>query len=608
MPCASGLFHSSLNAIEQMLEVQEGEESKIRRRVALVTFSEVVYFHELTKSGGFRTVAMSDLEDPFVPLSPQAIFVDIGDESGRDCVRALLQHLQAATEPEPDNVGRLRESCSVAGTALRACVEAVGLTGGGDVCIFHASTPSAGIGAILPTAPEGSKDIQDATFYEETLSLCFKGGVAVSAVIAPASGVKLDLQTLQWLTWRTGGDVLHLPNFTSETCSYSLAKHLKHWAAKMQASAYGCVFKLRCSKGLQCTSLVAPWPAASSSSDSSAFELPRLTPDASFALTLLPEFDQDGEDDVARRRDDRKKQLFVQTAILYTNGEGERLLRIHTTLITVVYSVRALYQSVSVAPMIALMLKQAAALALDRKKASKVLPKDQLLNQCLQILATYRRHCYTSDIGAQSLVVSKNLSLFPLFVLAARKLLYSFNHEKDHADENLMRILRMPIHSLIVALYPRAHALPVPSATELNAGDEFDAVSNDAQNLASALATPCPVLQEHVAKGPSPAYIIANGFHAYLLRTESGASVEQQASGAIADLAVKACEQIQEQLHPSASPMALSELPIVSDTADNSWQEKVRLATLFVEDEGATEMSYPDWVEFLQGHIMHMLS
>ena len=43
----------------------------------------------------------------------------------------------------------------------------------------------------------------------------------------------------------------HLPDFVGETGYQNLATHIEHWAKKMQSSAYGCVFKLRCSKGLQ---------------------------------------------------------------------------------------------------------------------------------------------------------------------------------------------------------------------------------------------------------------------------------------------------------------------------------------------------------------------
>jgi hypothetical protein len=487
-------------------------------------------------------------------------------------------------------------------------VEAVAETGGGDVIIFHASTPSAGIGALQAVPPEGAQTMQQEAFYEETLCQCIKGGVAVNTVVAQASGVQLDLHALQYLPWRTGGDALHLPNFNIQESCPTLVNEIQHWAERMQSSAYGCVFKLRCSKGLRCSTLFAPWPAASSSPDGSAFELPRLTPDTTFAISLQPELDPDGDDDVMRRQSERKRQLFIQAAVLYTNGEGDRLLRIHTTMISVAYSVRAVYQSVSMAPLIAMMLKQAAVMALDRSKSAKVQPKDHLLNLCLQILAAYRRHCYTSDIGPHCLVVCKTLCLLPLYTLAARKLIYYFNLEKDETcrDDYFRRILRMPIHSILVALYPRAHALPVPTETEEGSRTMSDAIV-DSRNLERAMATPCPLIQEHVVKGPSPAYLIANGFDTWLLTTESGASLGDLASQTLVKMADKAREHLQEKLKPSLHRMALGRLPPFTDNPQQTWQEKVRIATLLVEDEGGTEMSYCEWVEFLQGHIMNMV-
>lgn len=78
-----------------------------------------------------------------------------------------------------------------------------------------------------------------------------------------------------------------------------------------KASAYGCVVKLRASKGMFCKSLVAPWPAAASSEDSSAFEVPRLSPDTSFAFCLEAEPEEE-IDDPYYRREVVKRQLFAQ--------------------------------------------------------------------------------------------------------------------------------------------------------------------------------------------------------------------------------------------------------------------------------------------------------
>mmetsp|Transcript_110552 Transcript_110552/g.174162 ORF Transcript_110552/g.174162 Transcript_110552/m.174162 type:complete len:844 (-) Transcript_110552:65-2596(-) len=605
---SSGFFHAALHAIDVMLDT---DTPKLQRRVALVTYSDSVCFYEMMKSGYFRKVAMVDVEDPFVPVSQHAAFVSIVDEYSRSCLRALLQLLQKSTSFAPEASVCRSDNFAASGAALRVAVDVVSQAGGGDVVMFHASSPSAGIGAMEPVPPEGSSTIQQSTFYEETLCECVKGGVAVSTIVAPAPNVEMDLKTLQWLAWRTGGDTLHLPNFNVQQSLPKLLNHLPHWAAKMQSSAYGCVVKLRCSKGLRCESLVAPWQAAASAVDGSAFELPRLAPETTFAFSLQPEIDNDGEDDLMRRRDERNRQLFVQCVVLYTNGEGEKFLRVHTTHINVVFSVRAVYQSVSIAPLMATILKQAGNLALDKRKGAKVQLKDHLLQICLTILATYRRHCYTSDVASHCLVVSRSLSLLPLFILAARKLFYSFGLAKEEVarEEFFLRLLKMPVHSILTALYPRAHALPVPSELDEGGGERDPVVSAelDARNVERALATQCPLLQEHIAKGISHMYILANGFDAWLLRTEEQ-MIEQHVYEAIFKVADIAREHLQDQVQPSLDVMTLGDIAAASSGADQKWQEKVRTAILFVEDEGAADMSYVEWVEFLQTHVAHMMS
>jgi len=649
----SGLLHAALCAIEGLLL---DDAAPMHRQVSIMLFDDAVHFFELTRSGGFRRVTMCDLDDPFVPLGTKAIFCDTGDEMGRACLRGLIQHLQASAKEAMDS-DILGEQCAVAGSALRCSVEAVTQAGGGDVVIFHASMPSAGLGALhpaqaSPSAPSSptkspaksptksptkspkkgeariGHELQQAEFYEETCRLCILGGVAISTVTAqtataasapssPAASpffpdggaaATLDLGTLQWLPWRTGGDVMHFPDFKEEEDATKLRQRMQHWARRMQGSAYGCVFKLRCSKGLACVSMVAPWPAAASSTDSSAFELPRLSPDAAFSFTIRPEIEHDGDDDISYRTQDRKKQLFLQAAILYTNEEGKRLLRIHTTLISIAFSVRAVFQSISVGPLVASMVKQAAHMMLEKKAGAKhkLQPKDFLLHLCLQILALYRRHCHNADAGSKCLVVSKTLALFPLYVLAARKFLYSVTLAMEHSasDEQLMQLLRMPVHSILMALYPRMFALPVgtPAAEGAGAVEPAPVESRERTTL-----TPCPCLQEHVTRGSSPAYIITNGLRTWLYTTwPAGNLMDEAAVSATRKMAKEACQLIQESIEPIPVSMALEDLPTTAGNKESSWQEKVLWATLFVEDEGGTEFAYLDWVEYLCKNLCEM--
>jgi len=650
----SGFLRSVLDAIELLLD---SDDSLLLGRICFVTFDEAVSFFAPTRSGGFRAVSVTTPDDPFAPCGPELIFFDVDTEEGAALARGLLQQLRE-TSAAADPPGAPHDEGAVAGgTALRAAAEAVAGAGGGDVLMFHAGTPNLGLGALRPRATAAAVAAEpgppaaaaaapsaearrgvggslpppplQAAFYKETLARCVAGGVAVSAVTAARSSPlggggaarppppPLHLRTLQWLAWRTGGDALHLPGLLPALLAPSgppgggaaaLAEHLRHWASKMQASAYGCVVKLRCSKGLHCTSLLAPWPAAASAADGSAFELPRLSPDAAFTFALRPEAGGQNDEDDYRRRPVGAQQLYVQVAVLYTGAGGERLLRVHNAAVSVVHSLRYVYNAVSAGPLVALIVKQAALRAL--LEDANMSPSDYMLRVCLQILDHYRRHCAGNAELGSGLAISKTLCLLPLYVLSARKLFYTHTSavarsEGSDETEFLHRVLRMPVHSLLAALYPCV--LPLDPA-----------VATDPEH-----SLPC--FQDHISKGTSPAYLVTDGSTAWFVRgpslgsaggrgrgegeAEDAAAPPAVAAAAVATLwerAREACQALRDALEPSPVPLALEELPCSSWSAECTWREKAHLAALFVEDEGAAEMSYADWVAFLQARLASM--
>eukprot|EP00928_Gymnodinium_smaydae_P028400 TRINITY_DN21668_c0_g1_i1.p1 TRINITY_DN21668_c0_g1~~TRINITY_DN21668_c0_g1_i1.p1 ORF type:complete len:852 (-),score=173.62 TRINITY_DN21668_c0_g1_i1:383-2938(-) len=611
----SGFFAAALDGIEQLMDAPD---STLRRRVALALFDSELQFFVPARSGRFRRVAVACEEEPFVPVAPATLFLDIGSFEARECLRDLLYALREGADPSSAGFVSAPR-CSVAGDALRAAVEALSMCGGGDVMVLQASSPTKGLGAPLrPSPPELTAAPQHADFYKETLSLCTRGGVAVNVVTAPGAGVQLDVETLQWLVWQTGGDALHMQAFCPER-GPQLAQHLRHWAGKMQGSAYGCVVRLRCSKGLSCTGLVAPWSPAASSSDSSAFELARLSPDASFAFTLKPEARGDDEDYNGRYRYE-KQYLYIQVAVLYTNVKGKRLLRLHTTSINIVPTMRAVYQSASVGPLLAFGMKQAVlatfqaqtAAALGKKPPKKQ-PRDVLLDLLLEALAGFQHHCFSGRVGNKSLVINKRLCLLPLLTLGARKLLYSASGAGGgtaNGKDQLYALLRMPIHSLLAAVYPRIYPVELRSDEEEISANEGDATcSTTASTSAPGVPIPTPLapLQESVVKGNAPAYIITNGLTAWLYMAPSDASPKGPRCGpdmteedrALLSVATALSAQLRDELEPTPSAMTLSEVVNLSMSAEQPKEQKVFVSNLFIEDQGFNEMSYLDWVQYL---------
>jgi protein transport protein SEC24 len=638
---SNGFTSTVLESLEQTLEASD---LGIERPIFIVTFDEILTFYEPMRSGRFRLVTMADMEEPFVPVSTSFLCLDMADKDRKLMLLNLLSSLReeftsndscsphstmtASTRGSTlspasvffpgEDVSRSPSSSSTSSIALSSTVEALASVGGGDVILFQWST-SDGFGV------EKGTPNQKVDFAEEIRLACLKASVALTCVTASTSN---DLPTdsrLQTMCWRTGGESSHLVSF-SPALQPVLTCNLTHFLKKMQASAYNCVVKLRCSKGLSCKSLVAAWPAASSSTDQSAFEVPRLTPDSSVAFTLCPEFDFSDEEDWAKRS---KQILYIQAAILYTNTKGERLVRTHTIAVNTVTSVRSAFQSVNLPPLMTVLMKQAALMALEPSPNAKQLPRDFLLEFCLQVLSSYRKRCFEYTPNSSMLVTPKQLVLLPLYVLSGRKLLYSMiggKEDKVVSEEGLQRLLRMPVHSMMAALYPRVYPLPAPAHEGCD------------------LPRSSPALEEHVARGSSPAYLITNGFGIWYHTVDAGdtSSVEKLRTNAM-----QLSERIREDLEPSPAWIPLTELtrlpstvaaaeaaekakqlsnealspmkygsrtpgsrtpgtrkmsgPLVSDSF--SWEEKVLLSTLFVEDAGVTEMSYEQWVTFLQTQV-----
>ncbi|CAJ1329895.1 unnamed protein product, partial [Effrenium voratum] len=625
-----GFTAAALEALEKTLQAPH----PLERAVYLVTFDEAVTFYVPGNRGRFRAVVMPDVDEPFVPVSPESLGVHMADPEGKEMFLQLLADLRSSFHTSPDSSPREEspfdpfhlEDCEVASsTVLRTGVQTLAALGGGDLVLFQATVPAVPDDSVpeddddvlspktpktprTPKTPITPLKKRKRTFLEEMHRSCCRSGVAVSAVTAPHDA---DASRLHWLPWRTGGDVLHLPNFPA--AGQQIASQLQHWVHKMQASAYNCVVKLRCSKGLCCKSLLAPWPAAASAEDQSAFEVPRLSPDMSVTFTLLPEIEPDPEEEYLRSRE--RKSLAVQAAILYTNCKGERLLRTHTRSLSIVTSARQILNSINMAPLMATLVKQAVIIALDPTQNPK-LPRDMLLESCLQILTTYRRRCVDLP-NKQKLVTSKQLQLLPLYILAARKLLYAFVGCKEDKvqEEMLQRILRMPIHNIMIALYPRVYPLPATFPEGVD------------------LPRHSPAAEEQVSRGAAPGYLVVNGL---------GMWYQAGAQGELREAAAELAERIREVLQPAPDWIPLAELPqlvqpalpekvgqeaaprrpkygrtpgasfgtpsVTKATSETSWPEKVLLSALFVEDSGVTEMSYPEWISFLQEQLVLRLT
>eukprot|EP00927_Polykrikos_kofoidii_P057323 TRINITY_DN5143_c0_g1_i6.p1 TRINITY_DN5143_c0_g1~~TRINITY_DN5143_c0_g1_i6.p1 ORF type:complete len:957 (+),score=175.14 TRINITY_DN5143_c0_g1_i6:58-2871(+) len=627
-------------------------------------------------------------DEPFLPEAPASLMVDLRDGLFRDDFRELLQVMQTEAAEAEDRAEdseevstassssssspsrspssrslrresarlQFRSSCALAGVALKLAVEVLEGVGGGDVMMFHAtppasrqedqaifssnSTPSAtkpnkwwrGASWRRGSSPVKAAEAsciptQHTSQNENLLGRCTRAGVAVSVVTAPSAEVveHMDIDSLQWLAWRTGGDVLNMPNFKSSKCEKQLCEYLHHWGGKMQGSAYSCVVRLRCSKGISCKKLLAPWSAAAGSADQSTFELPRMAADTSFAYELALEPEAKSENELPLRIDG-KIVFYIQLATLYNDNTGRRLLRVHTRVIDTVPTVRSMFQFASVGPLMTYIVKKAAATALEEKSGLRLQSRDGMSDLLLKILVAYRRNCCGRDVSQNKMIaIDRRLRVLPLYVLGARKLIYSLTWNGTSGNEHLRGLLRMPVHSMLAAIYPRVYAV----------------------DDGTALPWPLASLRECLLTGSAPAFVITNGLGAWTYRRRDSqprkgiedGSVDVDAGRKIRAGADNICERLREVLEPAPRALGLSEIKSlsvatevlkpeparqtrrlteiksISDCAESAMaksaqerrEKNVFLATLFVEDEGDSELSYVGWLNYLQQQVRKIL-
>jgi hypothetical protein len=379
----------------------------------------------------------------------------------------------------------------------------------------------------------------------------------------------------------------------------------------MENSAYHCVFKLRCSKGLQVTGLLSPWRSAEGTDDQSVFEVSRMTADAVATFTLQPEVEHEDGENWKRGAD--KRNLYIQAAVQYTNALGFRLLRVHTLQLNCVYTARAYFTSVSLDPLAALLIKQAAARALEllRPQASKNGPRsaaDYMQEACLNILCAYRRHCYSSDISDKPLLIARQLMWLPLYTLVARKLFYAIlgagpdartevrqpsawdEYMGQAPEEMLHRLLRMPVHTIVALLYPRVYAVSLPLLG-----------SEDSNEVLAPKLLPVGAARTSTLVSDNPSlvgFVISNGLGMFLQRKhvpeEPLPSDEElwQAAQAVS-------LSLRDGLEPSPVWTPLEVLPAHSAQGRDAWQLSVLVSCLLVEDAGAADPGYAEWVEHL---------
>lgn len=221
--------------------------------------------------------------------------------------------------------------------------------------------------------------------------------------LTPTSYV--DVATQAVLSRHTGGQLYLYPGCTLEAAGV--------WGTKLRGElhrhltrpfGYEGVMRVRCSKGLR----VEEYLMGHARVGDVDVDVPGIDADSAFAVTFKHE---------ETLPENSRQDPCLQCALLYTNGAGQRRIRVITLGLKATSQVSSLYRYADLEALTNVMLRQA---VLGAAKHTLHQVREAVVAGAVSILHHYRKTCASTTSTAQ-LILPESLKLLPLYSLAMVK-------------------------------------------------------------------------------------------------------------------------------------------------------------------------------------------
>ncbi|KEG01672.1 protein transport protein Sec24B, putative [Plasmodium vinckei vinckei] len=417
--------------------------------------NNTAYHNENKKNDKYfknQLIVMSDIDDPFVPLSHDDMFLSCVDELDKinnliDTIKALCPKMQAYG------------SCG--NSALKAAVEILKERNGvGSISMFYTSTPNCGIGAINEikrTGQENLFEVPQKKFYDSMLLDLYNYNISTDVFIISGNNTRVCVPALQYVAQNTGGKILFLENFIWQKDYKEIYMNIKDILTS-EDIAYCCELKLRYSQNISVKKLFCCNNNFNSIIRADTIKIPKIRHDQTFAFLL-------NYSDIS----ESKKQVYIQCACIYTNLNGDRYVRLHTTHMNVTSSLSTAFRYTDAEALMNILIKQLCTDVLHNENYSK-----NIIDNLTDILFSYRINCASSAHSGQ-LILPDTLKLLPLFTSCILKhTIVKKEILSDLKIYNLIKLLSMPIISSLLFVYPITYIIHIKGKT-----NEIDSMSID---------------------------------------------------------------------------------------------------------------------------------
>ncbi|KAL9258600.1 transport protein SEC24 C-like protein [Drosera capensis] len=372
----TGATAAACSAINQVIaDLPEGP----RTFVGIATFDSTIHFYNLKRA----------LQQPLMLIVPDVLDVYTPLES--DVVvqlSACRQHLELLLE----NIPTMFQDNIIADSAFGAATK---------FCLPLALAPFL-LGRLkgeLTSLLEAYKLLQPADKTLKEMAIEFaEHQVCTDVFITSQSYV--DIASMSVVPRTTGGQVYYYYPFSAVSDTAKLYNDLRWNVTRPQG--FEAVMRVRCSQGLQ----VQEYSGNYCKRIPTDVDLPGIDCDKTIMVTL--------------KHDDKLQdgaEYAFQCALLYTTIYGQRRIRVTTLSLSCTSTLHNLFRTADLDTQFTCFLKQ---VALEVPTVPLMQVREQLMNQSVSILHSYRKFCATVSSSGQ-LILPEALKLLPLYTLALIK-------------------------------------------------------------------------------------------------------------------------------------------------------------------------------------------
>jgi protein transport protein SEC24 len=394
--------------------------------VGIMTFDTSIHFYNLKSTlKNPQMIVVNDFEEMFVPIAEEVLVPAYENEIS---ILTLLDSL-----PKMFRSNKAAESCL--GSAIKAA--SLGMKHvGGKLVVCTSTIPS--IGELGLTSRKDNPKFLNTDREIELLKPTSDGykdlateltKIQICCDLFVATNMYMDLASIAPLAKNTAGDLRYYPHFSYANGGVKLRAELVH--ACTRPMGWEAVMRVRISRGWKITKFFGHLYVRGVD----LLVVPNCHCDQTFGIVVEPVDNEPADPNIC-----------VQFALLYTNSEAERRIRVHTIQLVSSPNVGEIYNSMDTEPTVSLISN----LAIEESFKSNLSSGRNFCHSAMQQIVT------SATPGTEGI---PNLAMFILGLLKS----HLFRATNDVlADERVYywsRFESIPLGMQTSLMYPRMFAL-----------------------------------------------------------------------------------------------------------------------------------------------------